>query len=76
MLLFAHLQDTLDFNGLENTSFPINIVKRSLLRLYRLLQVDRTAVPCRKRNRTIADLRYGRKAIISPSTQIFAPIKG
>ena len=45
MLLFAHLQDTLDFNGLENTSFPINIVKRSLLRLYRPLQIERG--PCR-----------------------------
>ena len=29
-----------------------------------------------KGNRTIADLRYGGKAIISPSTQSFAPIKG
>ena len=32
------------------------------------------AVP--KGNRTIADLRYGGKDIISPSTPIFAPIKG
>ena len=29
-----------------------------------------------KGNRTIADLRYGEKDIISPSTLIFAPIKG
>ena len=29
-----------------------------------------------KGNRTIADLRYGGKDIISPSTLIFAPIKG
>ena len=28
-------------NGRENTSFLTNIVKRSLLRLYRLLQVER-----------------------------------
>ena len=29
-----------------------------------------------KGNRTIADLRYGGKDTISPSTQIFASIKG
>ena len=29
-----------------------------------------------KGNRTIADLRYGGKDMISPSTLIFAPIKG
>ena len=29
-----------------------------------------------KGNRTIADLRYGRKDIISPNTQICAPLKG
>ena len=29
-----------------------------------------------KGNRAIADLRYGGKDIISPSTLIFAPIKG
>ena len=37
---------TLDLNGWEKISFLINIVKRSLLWLYRLLQVNRTAVPC------------------------------
>ena len=30
----------------------------------------------KKGNRTTADLRYGEKDIISPSTLIFAPIKG
>ena len=29
-----------------------------------------------KGNRTIADLKYGDKDIVSPSTLIFAPIKG
>ena len=35
-----------------------------------------SALSCDKGNLTIADLRYGEKDIISPSTQIFAPIKG
>ena len=35
-----------------------------------------TLVNFTKGNRTIADPRYGVKAIISSSTQIFAPIKG
>ena len=35
------IRSTLDLIGRENTSFLINIVKRSLLRLYRLLQVER-----------------------------------
>ena len=38
MFFFYH--NTLDSNGWENTSFLINIVKRSLLRLYKLLQVE------------------------------------
>ena len=33
--------DTQDLNGRENTSFLINIVKQLLLRLYRLLQIER-----------------------------------
>ena len=32
--------------------------------------------PILKGNCTIADLRYGEKDIISPSTQIFDPVKG
>ena len=58
--------------GKEVANYKLTHLSATLLQK----NVDKDKVYQRKGNRTIAELRYGGKYIISPSTQIFAPKKG
>ena len=65
--------------GIFPTIFTYNIMLKNCqnsISVYACSPIQGTkCYSCWKGNRTIADLRYGGKDIISPSTLIFAPIK-